>query len=76
MKKSSISTNLIVTFGFSCAIGVGLLLLALRNSGPSPEESCKKYCTARDKIGQLVYQHPVEQTAGMRGRGPKHCECF
>jgi hypothetical protein len=71
----------LVFAGYAIILGVALLISFLRSYLPTPEESCKKYCSDRNKVGQLrpQYQHErtrFEQTQGVLGRGPMTCECF
>jgi hypothetical protein len=76
MRFPKLPIGIIVIFGFASALLFAYLSVLLVSTLPSLEESCKKKCSLNHRIGKLVYDYSPQQTAGMRGKGPMHCECF
>lgn len=66
---------LIVVFVFAGLIGLNLVVSFMLSFFPSPEEACSKHCLNVGRRGVLTYVYREELTRGMRGRGPKECQC-
>jgi hypothetical protein len=76
MKKPRLSPGLLVALVFAGGMAIVLSIVFLFGDGATPEEVCKKQCSAEIHFGRMVPEFPPEQTAGMRGGGTKRCECY
>lgn len=75
-KRFRLSVPVLVLLGFVVPMLLVLLVAYLLRNAPSPEDACRKECSAVNRAGRLVYVYPSEMTAGMRSRGPTKCECY
>lgn len=65
-------------FGFLFAIVFAVIYLIphLIKHFDTPEEVCYKKCSALGRFSRMVPEFSLEQTAGMRSKGPTRCECY
>ena len=76
MKIPELPCGQLVASAFVAAIGVVVLMASLLSDLPTIEEQCGERCAELNRRGRVVPTFPPEQSAAMRGKGPKRCECY
>jgi hypothetical protein len=76
LQPIKITPAMLVAIVFASCIALAAIAVYLLRGGPSELESCVKRFAAGGQSGRLVHVIPPSRTQGMRGEGPKKCECY